>query len=63
MAHPSQVVAFGACEEALVLNYSAGHGASACTPMKIMRYEVHSTKVVVLHSDVNRAAVAADLNR
>jgi hypothetical protein len=31
--------------------------------MKIMRYEVHSTKVVVLHSDVNRAAVAADLNR
>ncbi len=45
------------------MNYSTADRASPTCTMKIMHHEVDPTKVVVLHSDVYRAAVATDLNR
>ena len=62
VAHPRQVVAFGGCKEALVLDDALGNWAATSCTVVVVAHEVHATDVVVQYSNVQRSAVAANLN-
>jgi len=62
VAHPCEVVAFGIGKDALVLDDTLGDWPSTSCAMKIMHDEVLGPQRVVVHPNIQRAAVAANFN-
>jgi hypothetical protein len=62
VALPSAVVAFNACKDALVLDYSLGYGSTAPRAVIVVHHEVATMVVVVNHLKVKHPAIAPDLN-
>ena len=52
VAHPSQVVAFGACEHPLVLDHTLGNWASTSCTVVVMHDEVLGPQRVVVYPNV-----------
>ena len=63
VAHPREVVAFGACEHPLVLDDALRDWPSTSCAVVVMHDEVFGPQRVVVYPDVQRAAVATKLNR